>query len=86
MAMKKTKKASTAKSSVRRRARLVQGGQTATDAFPGSEQDPRRRLGNFESAGEHARVGGRTTGIVGQTKQRFRTENKTSQAGKSAKK
>lgn len=44
------------------------------DAF--NNQDAKRRLGNFESAGEHARVGGRTTGIVGQTKQRFRTDNR----------
>jgi hypothetical protein len=74
MATKKSKPASTAKSSVRRRARLVQGGQTATAAFPGSEQDKRRRLGNFSTAGEHARVGGRTSGIVGQTTKRSRTD------------
>lgn len=43
---------------------------------PFSQQDPKRRLGNFASAGEHARQGGRTTGIVGQRKQKFRTDNK----------
>ena len=74
MAMKKTKKAGTAKSSVRRRARLVQGGQTPAAGVPGAEQDARRRTGNFETAGEHAHVGGRTSGIVGQTTKRFKTD------------
>jgi len=74
--MKKIKHAGTAKSSVRRRARLVGGSQSAAAGTPGSEQDARRRMGNFEGAGEHARVGGRTSGIVGQTKRRFRTDLK----------
>ena len=39
-----------------------------------SEQDPKRRLGNFTGAGEHARQGSRTAGIVGQTKQRNHTD------------
>jgi hypothetical protein len=39
-----------------------------------SEQDPKRRLGNFAGTGEHPRQGGRTTGIVGQTKQRNKTD------------
>ena len=43
---------------------------------PGQEQDIKRRLGNFTGAGEHARVGSRTAGIVGQTKRAFRTDNK----------
>lgn len=43
---------------------------------PFNEQDPKRRLGNFTGAGEHARVGGRTSGIVGQTTKTFRTRNK----------
>jgi hypothetical protein len=43
-----------------------------------NEQDPKRRLGNFTGAGEHARQGGRTSGIVGQTKQRNRTDKKRS--------
>jgi hypothetical protein len=77
MAMKKAKQSSTAKSSVRRRARLVEGGQRSTAGVPGSEQDGRRRMGNFETAGEHARVGGRTSGIVGQTTKRSRTDNKS---------
>jgi hypothetical protein len=43
---------------------------------PFSEQDPKRRLGNFGGAGEHPRQGGRTSGIVGQTKQRNHTDKK----------
>jgi hypothetical protein len=39
-----------------------------------NEQDPKRRLGNFGGAGEHPRKGSRTAGIVGQTKQRNRTD------------
>jgi hypothetical protein len=42
-----------------------------------NEQDPKRRLGNFAGAGEHARQGGRSSGIVGQTKQRNRTDKKS---------
>jgi len=41
---------------------------------PFSEQDPKRRLGNFAGTGEHPRVGGRTSGIVGQTKKRNHTD------------
>lgn len=41
------------------------------------EQDPKRQLGNFTSAGEHARQGGRTSGIVGQTKQRNKTDKRS---------
>ena len=43
---------------------------------PFNEQDAKRRLGNFSGAGEHPRQGGRTTGIVGQTKQRHKTDKK----------
>jgi hypothetical protein len=43
---------------------------------PGQEQDVKRRLGNFVGAGEHARVGDRTAGIVGQTKRAFQTDHK----------
>jgi hypothetical protein len=74
MADKKLKRAGSAKSSVRRRTRTVAGSEKPTHGVPGSEQDPRRRLGNFATAGEHARIGGRTTGIVGQSKKRFRTD------------
>ena len=39
-----------------------------------NEQDSKRRLGNFGGAGEHPRQGGRTSGIVGQTKQKNKTD------------
>lgn len=74
MATRKAKVGSTVKSSVQRRLRQVKGDQQLTAAFPGSEQDPLRRLGNVTGAGEHARVGGRTSGIVGQTTKRGRTD------------
>jgi hypothetical protein len=32
-----------------------------------NEQDSKRRLGNFGSAGEHPRHGSRTSGIVGRS-------------------
>jgi len=41
---------------------------------PFNDQDAKRRLGNFGGAGEHPRQGGRTTGIVGQTKQQNKTD------------
>lgn len=43
---------------------------------PPNQQDSKRRLGNFTTAGEHARQGGRSTGIVGQTKQKNKTDKK----------
>jgi hypothetical protein len=63
-----------AKASVKKRTLNVTAKTKAGSPF--NEQDVKRRLGNFESAGEHPRVGGRTTGIVGQSKQHFRTDNK----------
>lgn len=45
-----------------------------TGGAPFTEQDPKRRLGNFSGTGEHPRQGGRTSGIVGQTKQRNHTD------------
>ncbi|QDU29122.1 hypothetical protein ETAA8_42290 [Anatilimnocola aggregata] len=45
---------------------------------PPNQQDIKRRLGNFTTAGEHARQGGRTAGIVGQTKQKNHTDKKSS--------
>jgi hypothetical protein len=80
MATKKakgTKKAARTgvKATVKKRSlNATPGGKTVGDPF--NDQDLKRRLGNFESAGEHSRVGGRTSGIVGQTKQRFRTNKK----------
>ena len=77
MALKKRKAAGSAKSSVRRRARLVEGSQRATAGVPGSEKDVKRRTGNFETAGEHARIGGRTSGIVGQNTKKFSTDKRS---------
>jgi hypothetical protein len=54
----------------------AQPGKPGKSSAPGQEQDAKRRLGNFTTAGEHARVGSRTAGIVGQTKRAFRTDNK----------
>lgn len=45
-------------------------------SMPGADQDSKRRLGNFTSAGEHSRIGGRTSGIVGQTTKRGRTDGR----------
>jgi hypothetical protein len=42
---------------------------------PASDQDPQRRLGNFEGAGETSRKGGRG-GIVGQTTKQNHTDGK----------
>lgn len=75
----KRQKRSVVKSSVKRRAlnqmaaKIAAPGRTG---LPGQEQDPQRRLGNFSGRGEHARIGGRTSGIVGQTTKDFGTDNK----------
>jgi hypothetical protein len=44
---------------------------------PFNEQDPKRRLGDFSGAGEHPRRGGRTSGIVGQTKKQTHTDKRS---------
>jgi len=75
MAKKASKKA--VKPTVKKRTLNPPGGSgKGSKGSPFNEQDPKRRLGNFESAGEHARQGGRTSGIVGQRKQQFRTDGK----------
>ncbi|MCI0361821.1 MAG: hypothetical protein L0211_25320 [Planctomycetaceae bacterium] len=51
-------------------------GKPGQPSAPGQEQDAKRRLGTFTTAGEHARVGSRTAGIVGQTKRAFQTDHK----------
>jgi hypothetical protein len=76
VAKKKTAKAKTntkAKGAKRRLKEAPVGSGAAVN-----EQDPKRRLGNFGGSGEHPRQGGRTSGIVGQTKQRSRTDKKKS--------
>jgi hypothetical protein len=82
-ATKSAKSASTAKASVKRRSvNAVTTGQKASKGVPGQEQDAKRRLGNFSTMGEHARVGGRTSGIVGQTTKDFGTDNKRTKSTK----
>ena len=63
------------KSSVKRRT-VNTSNQSPPAGVPAQHQDVKRRLGNYETAGEHARVGGRTSGIVGQRKRKFRTDNR----------
>ena len=48
--------------------------QIASNGVPGSQQDAKRRLGNFEGAGEHPVKGSRTSGIGGQMKQKNSTD------------
>jgi len=74
MATKKLKSRFAVKPTVRKRT-LNQTGAATTHGAPANEQDVKRRLGNFTTAGEHARVGGRH-GIVGQTTKRNRTDNR----------
>jgi hypothetical protein len=52
--------------------------QALPKGAPPNDQDPKRRLGNFTTAGEPARKGYRTTGIVGQSKQKNKTDKKSS--------
>jgi hypothetical protein len=68
--MKKTNSARKKKTVTKNQKKTVKHGA------PFSEQDPKRRLGNFSGMGEHPRQGGRTSGIVGQTKQRNRTDKR----------
>lgn len=73
MAKKKAAKSKSKKTG--KRSLDAHGGQPALGAPP-NEQDPKRRLGNFTGAGEHARQGGRTSGIVGQTIQKNKTDKR----------
>lgn len=77
MATKKGKL--TGKASVKRRTLNPPGGTPYKPrGAPATDLDVKRRLGNFTTAGEHARVGGRTSGIVGQTTKNSRTTKKAS--------
>ena len=58
MALKKVKSQSAAKPTVKKRTLNWSGSKKAKGA-PASEQDPKRRLGDFTTAGEHARTGSR---------------------------
>ena len=64
------------KATTKKRSLNVAGGKEQSGASF-NEQDPKRRLGNFGGAGEHPRQGSRTAGIVGQTKQRNRTDKRS---------
>jgi hypothetical protein len=64
------------KATVKKRSLNATPGSAKKGGDPFNDQDAKRRLGNFTSAGEHSRVGGRTSGIVGQTKQRSRTDKR----------
>lgn len=70
------KKAAPAKSGGKKSRTLNAGDANGAEGSPFNDQDAKRRLGNFGGAGEHPRQGGRTSGIVGQTKQRTRTDKK----------
>ncbi len=71
---KKTAKKGTQPAKSKGKGRLKKAPIGSGAAF--QEQDPKRRLGNFATTGEHARQGGRTSGIVGQTKQKNKTDKK----------
>lgn len=71
------------KSTVKKRTVNVTNAHGAGGGAPFNEQDIKRRLGNFNGAGEHSRKGGRTTGIVGQRKNTFRTSGKLPSKAKS---
>lgn len=79
MASKRKRTGTSAKPTVKKRTLNAAGTRPPTKgqaSAPGAEQDAKRRLGGFTGAGEHARVGSRTAGIVGQTKRAFGTDNK----------
>ena len=71
------KKSAANRKPIRKKRGLNAGDKQPVAGAPFSEQDPKRRLGNFSGAGEHPRRGGRTTGIVGQTKQRNQTDKQS---------
>lgn len=71
------KKASrAAKPTAAKRSLNLPGSKKAIGA-PYNDQNVKHRLGNFSGAGVHPRQGGRTTGIVGQSKQRNHTDKKS---------
>ena len=75
---KKTAKKTPRKAGSRPKRKGVKGlsGAPVGSGADFQEQDPKRRIGNFATAGEHARQGGRTSGIVGQTKRKNSTDKK----------
>ena len=77
----KRRQGAVVKPSVKKRT-LNDAGQQPTKGDPFQQQDVKRRLGDFTTAGEHARVGRRKTGIVGQTKKQWGTNKKLPKKGK----
>jgi hypothetical protein len=75
VAKKKAVKKSAAKPKLKGKKPLLEAPIGSGASF--HEQDPKRRLGNFSGTGEHPRQGGRTSGIVGQTKQKSRTDQRS---------
>jgi hypothetical protein len=63
------------KASVKNRT-VNQPDSTKKAGEPFTNQDVKRRLGNFEGAGEPSRQGTRQGGLIGQTKRKFRTDKK----------
>lgn len=78
--MKSKGKKSPVKPTVKKRTVNATGAAGPQGGAPFNNQDPQRRLGNFEGAGEHPRVGGRTSGIVGQTTKKNHTDRKLKNA------
>jgi hypothetical protein len=72
--MSAKKKRTPSKTSAKKSRSLNAAPQKLSKGAPPTEQDPKRRLGNFTTAGEHARQGGRTSGIVGQKKSKNRAD------------
>jgi len=54
----------------------VTEGKVEGSGAPANDQDVKRRLGNFAGAGEPARKGGRTSGIVGQKTTKLRRDKR----------
>ena len=77
MAKKRVKKQTAKKAPKAKKSRSLNAAPAKREkGAPASEQDPKRRLGNFTTAGKHARQGGRTTGIVGQQKSKNKTDKR----------
>jgi hypothetical protein len=76
MAKQKSRGPVTNKASAKKRTLNASGAGKKSGGAPFNEQDTKRRLGNFVGAGEHARQGGGQAGIVGQTRQKNRTDKR----------
>jgi hypothetical protein len=74
MAQRRMTKPTVTKPSVKNRTLSGNAGGAGAPHSPFQEKDIKGRMGNYTGKGEHARQGGRTTGIVGQKKSRFRTD------------